>query len=90
VYYIYDVNGYVDDFATQTTINDIRDIAISKRIKALINFFDEGYYTNLKELEESLNSIEWPEIDFIRATVEGLKNSLFRCKEIIIIHDAYE
>ena len=90
MYYIYDSEDYIDDFATLTTIRDITEIAHLNKLSRVSDFLKDGYTIEIPKLINEIEGFEWPIIDFINETMASLVVTLERCDEIAIIHDASE
>ena len=90
MYYAYDVNGYVDDFVTTTTINDIKELSKKQKLKALTNLFDDGYSIDIKGLVADIDKGTWPDVGMIRQSVGEIRELFQKCKEMVILHEAYE
>ena len=90
MYSIFDTDGWVDDFATLTTMYDVQEIARLNNLTQLRDFFELGYSVDLIKLAEEVEKFDWPVIDFIKETMDAFAKTVRLSDEIVIIHDGQE
>jgi hypothetical protein len=84
--YVYDENGYIGDFATNKGTKDVFDYLRDLNNPYLQQFIEEGWDIVPEALLETLEELEPPRGD-IKITIDVFKETLKKCKGIIIISD---
>jgi len=86
-YYLYDVNGYVGDLASNYGLTlmstYVRKVANEPQVK---KFFEEGHSPVTKELIAGFKAIHSPDKD-IADTIDNLVSLLVKCDTVAIISD---
>ena len=87
-FYIYDVNGYVSDYASTRGAMELDRFLEAQDNEILQFFVDEGYYPDPAELLSVLKGLT-PRDETVRATLLELWKTLKCCKEIVIVTNGF-
>ena len=85
-YYLYDENGYVDDFATTKGASDLMAFLKGLEIPGLQKLVEEGWDLIPEAILEELEDVN-PPAGEVKDTLDIFKKNLKKCKGIVIISD---
>ena len=83
-YSIYDVNGYVDDLASNNGFMQLSRAIPAGPVKEL---FDTGEAEITPEILEAIKAVPAPADSIVAGTLENFKQVAAKCEGIIIISD---
>lgn len=85
-FYLYDEDGYVDDFATIKGANDLFTYLKGLDIPGLRKLVNDGWDVYPEALLEELEEVN-PPAGEVKDTLDIFKENLKKCKGIVIISD---
>ena len=83
---VFDVNGFVDEIGSISTVNGLYDMTKRFGLENLKSFFDQGFSVNINGMRSDLE-----ELDFGFSELNEVKDDFLfvinSCEEIVILSD---
>ena len=87
-YYIYDVDGYVNDFATVSGMAEFMEFLEKEGLQETEFFVQEGFCLNPVELRTALVGLQnHPMSGSVKEILDEFIDTLTHCSEIAILYD---
>lgn len=85
--YIYDVDGYKGDFGSRLTVNEYEAVAKALKLETTIDFFNEGFTIEVKQLIEGWEQIDLTGFGELEELGLEILEVFKKCKEIAILSE---